>query len=85
MLGRDQVPSSLREGGPPMIPPSTKRTEEFSKRVAIERAVLGLMALRSKKYSGLDRDWKAGLPQPVALMIRCAVATASRGGTIEMM
>ncbi len=49
MEGRDQVPS-LSEGGPPMIPPSTKLIVGvwLAKSVAIDRAVRGEIAFKSK-------------------------------------
>lgn len=47
--GRDQV-ESLRDGGPPIMPPSRKLIVGVwvLKRVPMERAVRGEMALRSR-------------------------------------
>lgn len=57
MEGLDHVPSSLRPGGPPMMPPSMKRIPGvLVKRESILRQDLGLMALRSRKYKGFERD-----------------------------
>jgi hypothetical protein len=85
MLGRFQVLLSFWEGGPPIIPPSMYLTEglEVVMRLSMWRAVLGEMALRSRKCSGLERCLKVELLD--ALTIRWAVDMASLGGTMEMM
>lgn len=46
-LGLDQLPSAWSLGGPPIMPPSTKRVEVEVKHSDILMAVDGLMALRS--------------------------------------
>lgn len=43
--------ASLSRGGPPIMPPSTKRSS-FGKAAAVLTARLGDIALRSRKYSG---------------------------------
>jgi hypothetical protein len=69
-------------GGPPIIPPSITRISGVSalNSAAIDLAVDGAMALRSRKYSGSELNRFGDL---YAVIIRWAVALASRGGTIE--
>ena len=68
-----------------MMPPSMNRTfgPDSLKSWSMVRADFGDTAFRSKKYSGLDRCFAAESDE--ALTIRWAVATASRGGTIDKM
>jgi hypothetical protein len=50
MLGLYQVPSDVRWGGPPMMPPSIDRIAELASLRSewISRAESGLIALRSR-------------------------------------
>lgn len=95
MLGLDQVDgeSAVIEaeveadfcaGGPPMMPPSRHLMagDLVVKISAMLRALLGEMALRSRKYSGVCLGVGCELK---AVLMRVAVETASRGGTMERM
>lgn len=83
----------LAWGGPPMIPPSIILTwtsceaeeEEEANSASISRALAGLIALRSKKYSDSFRSLCLYLGLEVASTILWATSTASRGGTMDKM
>lgn len=82
----------LAWGGPPMIPPSIILTwtsceaeEEEANSASISRALAGLIALRSKKYSDSFRSLCLYLGLEVASAILWATSTASRGGTMDKM
>lgn len=85
----------LAWGGPPMIPPSIILTwasceaeeeeEEEVNSASISRALAGLIALRSKKYSDSFRSSCLYLGLEVASAILWATSTASRGGTMDKM
>lgn len=86
----------LAWGGPPMIPPSIILTwtpceaaaaeeEEEANSASISRALAGLIALRSKKYSDSFRSSCLYLGLEVASTILWATSTASRGGTMDKM
>lgn len=85
----------LAWGGPPMIPPSIILTwtsceaeeeeEEEANSASISRALAGLTALRSKKYSDSFRSLCLYLGLEVASTILWATSTASRGGTMDKM
>lgn len=83
----------LAWGGPPMIPPSIILTwasceaeeEEEANSASISRALAGLIALRSKKYSVSFRSLCLYLGLEVASAILWATSTASRGGTMDKM
>lgn len=86
----------LAWGGPPMIPPSIILTwasceaaaaeeEEEANSASISRALAGLIALRSKKYSDSFRSSCLYLGLEVASAILRATSTASRGGTMDKM
>lgn len=85
----------LAWGGPPMIPPSIILTwasceaeeeeEEEANSASISRALAGLIALRSKKYSDSFRSLCLYLELEVASAILWATSIASRGGTMDKM
>lgn len=84
----------LAWGGPPMIPPSiiltwasceAEEEEEEANSASISRALAGLIALRSKKYSDSFRSLCLYLGLEVASTILWATSTASRGGTMDKM
>lgn len=84
----------LALGGPPMIPPSiiltwtsceAEEEEEEANSASISRALAGLIALRSKKYSDSFRSLCLYLGLEVASAILWATSTASRGGTMDKM
>lgn len=86
----------LAWGGPPMIPPSIILTwtpceaaaaeeEKEANSASISRALAGLIALRSKKYSDSFRSSCLYLGLEVASAILWATSTASRGGTMDKM
>lgn len=87
----------LAWGGPPMIPPSIILTwtpceaaaaageEEEANSASISRALAGLIALRSKKYSDSFRSLCLYLGLEVASAILWATSIASRGGTMDKM
>lgn len=86
----------LAWGGPPMIPPSIILTwapceaaaaeeEEEANSASISRALAGLIALRSKKYSDSFRSLCLYLGLEVASTILWATSTASRGGKMDKM